>query len=225
MSAQKLRTRGWTFTINNDTFEDLIGLIETDFEYLVIGFEVGDSGTPHIQGYIYFKNPRMLKGVRNLMPRAHLLVSRGTALQNLKYCSKSGDFYEFGTIPEQGQRIDIKEIKSMIDQGKSMCEIADNHFMDYVRYHKGFERYRDIKNNGKSQVTYIDKSDINFEIENCLYCSKESQLYNLDTEDSLVILDQSKFDTFQLMMLSKGKPYLLNHRKNQLCQRLYCHLD
>jgi len=64
MSAQKLRTRGWTFTINNDTFEDLIGLIETDFEYLVIGFEVGDSGTPHIQGYIYFKNPRMLKGVR-----------------------------------------------------------------------------------------------------------------------------------------------------------------
>jgi len=33
----------------------------------------------------------------------------------------------------------------MIDQGKSMCEIADNHFMDYVRYHKGFERYRDIK--------------------------------------------------------------------------------
>jgi len=111
MSAQKLRTRGWTFTINNDTFEDLIGLIETDFEYLVIGFEVGDSGTPHIQGYIYFKNPRMLKGVRNLMPRAHLLVSRGTALQNLKYCSKSGDFYEFGTIPEQGQRIDIKEKK------------------------------------------------------------------------------------------------------------------
>jgi len=75
MSAQKLRTRGWTFT-NGCTFEDLIGLIETDFEYLVIGFEVGDSGTPHIQGYIYFKNPRMLKGVRNLMPRAHLLVSR-----------------------------------------------------------------------------------------------------------------------------------------------------
>jgi len=108
----------------------------------------------------------------------------------------------------------------MIDQGKSMCEIADNHFMDYVRYHKGFERYRDIKNNGKSQVTYIDKSDINFEIENCLYCSKESQLYNLDTEDSLVILDQSKFDTFQLMMLSKGKPYLLNHRKIN-CANVY----
>jgi len=90
---------------------------------------------------------------------------------------------------------------------------------------RDLREYRDIKNNGKSQVTYIDKSDINFEIENCLYCSKESQLYNLDTEDSLVILDQSKFDTFQLMMLSKGKPYLLNHRKIKLCQRLYCHLD
>jgi len=61
MSAQKLRTRGWTFTINNDTFEDLIGLIETDFEYLVIGFEVGDSGTPHIQGYILLQKSKDVK--------------------------------------------------------------------------------------------------------------------------------------------------------------------
>jgi len=72
----------------------------------------------------------MLKGVRNLMPRAHLLVSRGTALQNLKYCSKSGDSMNWHD--PRTRTIDIKEIKSMIDQGKSMCEIADNHFMDYV---------------------------------------------------------------------------------------------
>jgi len=67
-------------------FKDL----PADVTYICFGKEVGESGTPHLQGYLELKAKRRMNGVKELLgcARVHLAVSKGTAEENLKYCSK-----------------------------------------------------------------------------------------------------------------------------------------
>lgn len=96
------RSRAYSFTINNHTFEDLLALLDLSFKYLCFSFEHEDEGTPHIQGYIYFWNARRKSKVFYLIKRWHVEISKGTPEQNRAYCSKESKLYEFGEIPHQG---------------------------------------------------------------------------------------------------------------------------
>lgn len=75
-----------------------------DCRYVTYGREVGESGTPHLQGVIVFKNPRQLSGVKLLIPRAHLEVMKGTVDQAVDYAHKDGDVEEVGDRPLSQKR-------------------------------------------------------------------------------------------------------------------------
>lgn len=102
--------RGWCFTLNNysdNDQEQLNTVVRVLARYVIYGREVGQDGTPHLQGYVYFHNARQRKAVSRLLPRAHLAPANGSAAQNRTYCTKDGDFTEFGDIPmerEMAQR-------------------------------------------------------------------------------------------------------------------------
>lgn len=106
------RVRGFCFTINNYTDADKGGLemLAAMCEYMVVGKETGEEGTPHYQGYVYFKNKKSFKQVKDVIPRAHIEVAKGNAQQNRDYCIKGGDFEEFGNVPKQGNRGDLSEV-------------------------------------------------------------------------------------------------------------------
>lgn len=100
--------RAWTFTLNNYTEESYEAIKAIDCKYLVVGKEVGDSGTPHLQGYIVFSNQRRMSALQKMIPQGpHLEAAKGNSLQNYEYCSKDGDFFEKGERPatpkEKGQ--------------------------------------------------------------------------------------------------------------------------
>lgn len=81
------------FTLNNYTVEELSDLQKIfGTDLYIFGKEVGANGTPHIQGYLEFKNPRAFSALKKLMPRAHIEKANGTRKQNYIYCSKDGDF-------------------------------------------------------------------------------------------------------------------------------------
>jgi len=84
---------------------------EQEAKYWIIGREVGDSGTPHLQGYASLRGRSTFNAVRDkLGSRCHIQGARGTARQNRVYCSKGGDFVEGGSINEgaaSGSRDDI----------------------------------------------------------------------------------------------------------------------
>jgi len=102
-SSSSIQTSRYCFTLNNYGPEDLSEICErlrSSSNYFIIGKEIGESGTPHLQGYICLKSRSRLRTVKDLVsPRAHIEPARGNASHNRTYCSKEGDFVEVGTCP------------------------------------------------------------------------------------------------------------------------------
>jgi len=95
----------WCFTINNYVEEEDVPRVtawgEEAGKYWIIGRETGESGTPHLQGYISLRKRRTAVHVSTkLAGRAYITRAAGTARQNRRYCSKGGDFVEGGEINE-----------------------------------------------------------------------------------------------------------------------------
>ncbi len=63
-----VKGRAWCFTLNNWTPEELNSMLMclADGEY-VIGEEVGENGTLHLQGVVRWKNPRHLESVKKIL--------------------------------------------------------------------------------------------------------------------------------------------------------------
>lgn len=109
VSSRGPKSRHWCFTLNNYTPEDVDRLSNiaelTDVQYIVFGREVGNSGTPHLQGYVCFLTGKrkQLSRVISIIGQAHCSVA-SQILRSIAYCKKDGDFSEFGTAPETDER-------------------------------------------------------------------------------------------------------------------------
>lgn len=84
----------WCFTLNNWTepeFNTIIEILNLKCKCYIIGKETGESGTPHLQGYIELLKkgrPTELK----LTNRIHWECAKGNKEQNITYCSKENNF-------------------------------------------------------------------------------------------------------------------------------------
>jgi len=114
----RTQSRSYVFTLNNYVEPDVARLraLGGEVSYLVFGREVGDSGTPHLQGYVVFnRRVAFATAKRSIGDRAHLEVTRGTPEQASDYCKKDGDFEEFGSLPQQGKRSDWAAYKTWVE--------------------------------------------------------------------------------------------------------------
>jgi len=117
-----MSAKNWCFTLNNyteDEFAIISALPTTATEsvsYIVVGRELGTSGTPHLQGYIQFTQRTTLARCRRLIsPRAHFEIARGTPKQASEYCMKDGAYMEYGTLVcQQGKRSDWDDLKQFV---------------------------------------------------------------------------------------------------------------
>lgn len=132
----------WVFTLNNWTADDISRLADlgasTNVQYLVFGREVGDSGTPHLQGFVIFSRSQRLNQAKELIgQRAHLERARGNNKQASDYCKKDGDFEEYGELAGQGKRSDWDRYKDwVLELGRVPTdrELAANQTSLYARY-------------------------------------------------------------------------------------------
>lgn len=129
------RFRAWCFTLNNPKDTDaarlaaLVDPVDSRFRYIAWGEEVGESGTPHLQGFLYMKNPVSLIRLRMYMPegiRPHFEAMRGTFKQAIAYCKKDGEFHEFGKAPAQGERSDLRLALAAARGGLSIREALES---------------------------------------------------------------------------------------------------
>jgi len=92
------KCKDWCFTINNPVRShpgrpgDLDRVKSWIFNYLVVQLEVGDEGTPHLQGFVQFPKEMRLKQLKkDCHKRAHWEPRRGSAYQAAHYCKKPED--------------------------------------------------------------------------------------------------------------------------------------
>ena len=100
------RAAAWCYTLNNYTEEEKENLWK-EGTYQIQGYEKGSNGTPHIQGYIEFKNAKRLSTLKKINPRIHWEIRRGNQKAAIQYCKKEGDWKEAGQKKNQGRRSDI----------------------------------------------------------------------------------------------------------------------
>lgn len=119
------RSARWCFTRNNpDQWRP--DFFPPEMDYLIWEKEVGEEGTPHIQGYVRFKVRKTLQGAKRLIcAEAHMEPARGSEGDNIAYCSKdrdiaAGDWAEHGTadpLIRQGRRTDLEGVISDVITG------------------------------------------------------------------------------------------------------------
>ena len=144
------RVRGFCFTINNPISNKSIWLgylVKNKIKYAVIGDEIcPKTGTPHLQGYVEFTNPRTMSGVIKLFKKtAHVEQRYASPQEAADYCKKGGKFVEYGELPEQGKRNDLVGIKNRINEGVKVDDIIQENPMAYHQYGRTLNRLEDLR--------------------------------------------------------------------------------
>lgn len=122
-----VRSRAWSFTINNYTEKDIEFLEDylSTCSYGIYGKEIAPSTqTRHLQCYSYTDNALSFSKMKKLFPTAHIEKSKGSPEDNQKYCRKENDYKEYGTIPKQGKRTDLDEIRNIVTTTGKMSEVV-----------------------------------------------------------------------------------------------------
>jgi len=132
------QSKRWCFTLNNYSEAELEACKVLDVAYCIFGEEKGESGTPHLQGYLLATKNLRLKAVSKLIPRAFFVAAKGTSEQNIAYCSKDNVVFEYGEKPvskeAQGQAEKARwgAAKQAAISG-NLDEVPDD---IYVRYYR-----------------------------------------------------------------------------------------
>jgi len=124
------RSRGWVFTLNN--YDDValasIRIIgeHNQVKYLVFGLEVGQAGTPHVQGFVYFHNAKTFNAVKTMFGNMHPHIEkmRGSVDEATAYCKKDNNFEEFGQRPLNQREKGDSEIERW-DEARKRAKLGE----------------------------------------------------------------------------------------------------
>lgn len=141
--------KSWFFTVNNYTEDDYKAFINVsellEYTWLVVGKEVGEQGTPHLQAAITLKKAMRFNAVRaSYGNRVHVEKIRNQQAA-FDYCKKEGDFYE-DDKRRQGRRTDLDKVIDTVSSGASLRTVAVEHPREFIKYPHGIEKYFTIFN-------------------------------------------------------------------------------
>lgn len=125
-----------------------------DCKYIIYGKEVGESGTPHLQGFIVFSLQKTLSAAIKSLPGCHVEIAKDVEA-SIKYCSKDGLTTERGVRPMSQKRKGEVEVeryeaaRSAAEQGRWDDVPADI----YIRHYGNLKKIRAEK---QSVTTVLD---------------------------------------------------------------------
>lgn len=142
------RARNWTWTFfpkeGRATIAEMKERLEAETEYSIFGEEKTKEGELHLQGYSHLKNAKTFSAFKKLLDKTiNLRESLGSPERNRIYCSKgeiskeeweelkeNGPNYgknaivwSCGTMPKQGIRTDIHELRDACESAVALCDI------------------------------------------------------------------------------------------------------
>ncbi len=170
VASKQPPAKDWCFTINNPLEKDWNKVWNFDYHYLVFQVEVGEEGTPHLQGFVQWNEKIRLSALKKFHKRAHWEKRRGSASEASHYCKKPVDectckhcdglerfdleVYEDGNISEDP----VAELATALSvmKAKGLSHTIERYPAVFVRYHAGMEKlatFYSKKRDFVSQVT------------------------------------------------------------------------
>lgn len=152
------QSQAWCFTLNNYSAEDVERLRQlAGTVFTIFGREVGEAGTPHLQGFVKFNTRKRLQQVKVLLGNdtVHVEVARNVR-QAIAYCRKDGDYEEFGTEPiVQGGRNDLLAFKESVKSGvRKLSDLRELHSAVVAKYPRFVVDYLDDTADKREVVPY-----------------------------------------------------------------------
>lgn len=137
----QIATRNYVFTYNNypsdlAAFDDKL---KSMCVYYIYGREIGLSGTPHLQGFFQLQKKERIRAVIGKLPGCHIEKANAGYDSNKKYCSKDGDFTEYGVPDTVGKRKGLADACEAVLKRVPMSEIANEQPEVFCRYYRGLE--------------------------------------------------------------------------------------
>lgn len=219
--------RNFVFTINNyDGLLDPADFLDSRdnplCRYCIYQEEIGESGTPHLQGYIEFTRNVRFAQIHSFsgMERAYLDLRRGTVDQAIAYASKPegrlGGPYTYGekTVrkPSMASTETWTELGRALQLVPTDIEILDKYPDKFIRYHNGINLARQlfVKNTLRSmEVIYITgpsgcgKSHLAWSMEpDAFWKPKSGDWFDGYAGQKVIILDEFKSWMTYTMLLS-----------------------
>lgn len=217
-----MKFRNICFTLNNYTEEEYQRIQQIDIEkekirYIVVGKEVGELGTPHLQGYIEYNTQVRMAGIKKLISnRLHIEERKGTAQQALVYCKKDENYIEKGQpklvkdkklnkVGEQGKRQDILNIWDSVKKGYSQTQLLEEYPIEYSKYGKAIDKYYTINEpprdrNQETQIywyygsTGVGKSKAVYDENEEVFTPKNYKWWDGYDRHKVVLLDDVRAD-------------------------------
>jgi Putative viral replication protein/RNA helicase len=152
------KVRDYRFTLNNYTPEEEQQLKElAGVKYLVFGHEIcPTTGTPHLQGYVYFKNAKHFNALKKINQRISWRTCDASPEDNRDYCLKedTSNYFETGLCPvsqkrkgERGGEAEAerwKDARVAAEEGR-LEDIPDDIYIRYYRTLKEIKKDHMIK--------------------------------------------------------------------------------
>jgi len=130
----------WKYVLNNPLKKDIDQLKLFDCKRHRCCLEVGESGTPHLQGAITFTRGYRLTQLKKLNEKIHWAIA---IVNDFNYETKGESVIEIDNR-EQGTRTDLKEVAKELIEGKSIKEVSLIYPGTFIKYHKGIEKFHDL---------------------------------------------------------------------------------
>lgn len=153
------RAKRWCFTLNNYTTEEEHNIQQIDCEYLIYGHEVGENGTPHLQGYITFSTRKSFNTMKRLIgDRAHIEVARGKVQDNIDYVTKQDHDHYFvkGEAPAESSERGAEATKRKWEEARKAAK--EGRFEDipsdlWIRYRNSWKNeYQEEVNRNVTEI-------------------------------------------------------------------------
>lgn len=152
MAPAEPRHRNWSFTLNNPEDNGVNPPSSLPAwpgaSYRCYQLEVGESGTPHLQGWVTFSSLKTLHGLKKLLPAAHWQHTDAKPA-NWHYCQKPVDGcdcdtcttatghrldgpWELGVPPKgAGTRTDLEAVAEQILADRSLDNVPPRFFISH----------------------------------------------------------------------------------------------
>lgn len=148
------------FSNPNLTPNTNLNTLNPNLRYVLVGEEICPN-TLTVHWHLYVEGLKTMEQCKEIWGRqVHVEKRRGTQQQAMDYVKKDGNWFEIGKPMYMGRRTDLEDCKRLLDDGGNLLEVAESNFSAFIRYHKGFERYKDLLDAKRRKLAPLEMPEV-----------------------------------------------------------------